>query len=117
MNSVPHKAIHIFLLAAFFFSGATRLSIALSRITNTPVPVQSYSPHAKKPAHRPVIAAYEAKHHSHNNEREQRDHPCVASKPAVTKRLTQTGLAHTLSELFTLTATSHRRLSRGPPQS
>ena len=117
MNSMSYRAIHILLLAAFFFSSATRLSLALSRITNTPASVQSFASHSKKPTHRPVIAAYEAKHHSTQNERDQRDHSFITSEPTLSIIVSPTGNIHTLSESLSRFNPSTRRLSRGPPLS
>ncbi len=117
MNTASYKAIHILLLAAFFFSGATRLSLALSRITNTPATVQSYASHSKKPTHRPVIAAYEAKHHSTQNERDQRDHSYITAEPTLAIIVSPTGSMYSFSESLSRFHPSTRRFSRGPPLS
>jgi hypothetical protein len=117
MNTMFYKAIHILLLSAFFASGATRLSIALCRITNSPAPVQSYASHSKKSTHQPVIAAYEAKYHSNHNERDQRDHSFIASEPIRSTILFPTGSIHTHSESLFRLLPSDQRFSRGPPLS
>jgi len=114
---MSYRAIHILLLAAFFFSGAARLTLALSQITNSPVPVQSYAPHSNKSKHQPVIAAYEAKHHSNHNERDQRDHSFITSEPIPFPILFPIGSIYTPSESRFRFHPSDHRFSRGPPLS